>query len=293
MARLSTRRVAEFAVFSIALGLAYFAPMRMLFALSSGNELYSHIFLIPLVAGYLICSERESIFKDGAEIFRPGAAVIAVGALAFFMGSGLENQLGQNDYLSLMVLSALLCWVGGFLLFFGPGAVKAAAFPLAFLLFMIPVPGFVMERFIALLQYCSAEVSYLLLKLTGVPLYREGFVFQLPGLSVEVAKQCGGIRSSLALFITGILASHLLLRAWRSKLILLLAILPITVFKNAVRIVTLTLLGAYVDKRILASDLHKSGGIPFFLVALAMLGAVLWLLRRSENAGAGVRRNPR
>ncbi|MCL5966419.1 MAG: exosortase [Deltaproteobacteria bacterium] len=286
MVRSLNRGAIFFATYTVIVAAAFFEPMKLLLRLSSGNELYSHIFLIPLVSAYLIYSGRGSIFKGGAIEFGPGGAVIAAGILLLLLGSGREAQLGRNDYLSLMVLAALVCWVGGFLLFFGIGAVRAAAFPLAFLLFMIPVPGLIMERFIALLQYCSAEISYLLLKLTGVPLYREGFVFQLPGLSVEVAKQCGGIRSSLSLLITGILASHLFLRTWRSKLILLLAILPITIFKNAVRIVTLTLLGAYVDKRILASDLHRSGGIPFFVVALTMLGVVLWLLRRGEQRGA-------
>ncbi|MBU1208025.1 MAG: archaeosortase/exosortase family protein [Proteobacteria bacterium] len=65
----------------------------------------------------------------------------------------------------------------------------------------------------------------------------------------------------------------------------MLSIFPITVVKNGLRIVTLTLLGNYVDVRILGSELHKSGGIPFFIVALVLLAPVLWALRKSEKKG--------
>ena len=100
---------------------------------------------------------------------------------------------------------------------------------------------------------------------------------------MEVAKECSGIRSGLALFITALLASHLFLRSWWKKLILILCFLPITMFKNGIRIVTLTLLGTYVDPRILQSDLHREGGIPFFILALLLLAPVLYFLRKSEG----------
>jgi exosortase/archaeosortase family protein len=69
---------------------------------------------------------------------------------------------------------------------------------------------------------------------------------------------------------------HLFLSSWRRKFVLSLWVLPITIVKNAIRIVTLTLLGVYVDPRILESTLHSRGGIPFFVMALSLLGVVLW-----------------
>lgn len=68
---------------------------------------------------------------------------------------------------------------------------------------------------------------------------------------------------------------------WR-RAILILSVLPVTIFKNALRIITLTLLGVYVDERILHSVLHRMGGIPFFVLALLIFGCVLWFLRRSD-----------
>ncbi len=140
-----------------------------------------------------------------------------------------------------------------------------------------------MDWFIHLLQVGSTEFTNILLTLTGVPFFRKGFVFDLAGMSVEVAKQCSGIRSSLALLITALLAGHLFLNTGWKKAILALSIFPIAMFKNGIRIVTLTLLGTYVDPRILQSSLHREGGIPFFIVALLLLAPVLYFLRKTEK----------
>jgi exosortase len=135
----------------------------------------------------------------------------------------------------------------------------------------------------------STEATYGFFKLTGVPVLREGFTFNLPGMSIEVAKQCSGIWSSIALFITSIVAGQLFLRTGWKRVILVLSIFPITIFKNGLRIVTLSLLGTYVDPGILGSELHKSGGIPFFFVALMLLAPILFWLRKTEKKGVGGR----
>ena len=276
-------------LFLLFLGLSmalFYAPMSMLVRSSLDNELYSHIILIPFVSIYLIYTGRREIFRENGGSVIPGSILIAGGVGLYLVGRGIGTELDQNDFLSLVTFAAVTCWIGGFILFYGLDSSRLALFPLLFLLFMVPVPGFLMERVILLLQICSAEVSYGFFKLTGVPIFREGFTFYLPGLSVEVAKQCGGIRSSLVLFIVSILAGHLFLASGKRKFILSLWVLPITIVKNAIRIVTLTLLGVYVDPRILESALHRRGGIPFFVVALSLFGVVLWFLMRSESREA-------
>jgi exosortase len=277
------------ALFLLFVGLSillFYVPMKLLVESSLGNELYSHIILIPFVSMYLVYTGRRQIFRENGTSVIPGSILIVAGVVFYLIGKLLGTDLNTNDYLSVMTFAAVLSWIGGFILFYGLESSRLALFPLLFLFFMVPVPGFLMERIILLLQTCSAEVSYGVFKLTGVPIFREGFTFHLPGLSVEVAKQCGGIRSSLVLFIVSLLMGHLFLSSWRRKVVLSLWVLPVTIIKNAIRIVTLTLLGAYIDPRILESTLHRRGGIPFFVMALSLLGVVLWFLRRSESRGA-------
>ena len=184
-----------------------------------------------------------------------------------------------------MTLAAYLVWVSGFIFSFGYKAFKKTLFPNLFLLFIIPIPTIILDEFIFYLQSGSAEVVEGMFGLLGLSFVRDGFVFQLPGVTIEVAKQCSGIRSTLALVITCVLASHIFLRGTWQRLLLILCIFPVTVIKNGIRIVTLTLLGMYVDMGFLTGGfLHKSGGFVFFIPALLLIGVIIWGLRRSEKS---------
>ena len=109
-------------------------------------------------------------------------------------------------------------------------------------------------------------------------------VFELPGIAIEVAKECSGIRSSLALIITSVIAGYLFLQTGWRRIVLVLLIFPLMIIKNAVRISTLSLLAVYVDEGWLTdSFLHRSGGIFFFLLALTLLAPVLLFLKKSEK----------
>jgi exosortase len=209
-------------------------------------------------------------------------SVLLTSSLLYLCGKSIEVQLNRNDYASIITLSAIIFINGAFISSYGTKAFKAALFPLLFLIFMIPIPSALMDSIIRFLQVGSTEFTNLLFMATGIPFLRDGFVFHTSSLSVEVAKQCSGIRSGLALFITASLAGHLFLKTWWKKILLVVFIVPITMFKNGVRIVTLTLLGTYVDPRILQSSLHREGGIPFFILALVLMAPLLYFLRKSE-----------
>jgi exosortase len=154
---------------------------------------------------------------------------------------------------------------------------------------MIPIPTLLVEKMLAALQAGSTATTYLLFSLTGIPFLKEGSVFHLPGISVEVAKVCSGIRSNLALFITGILAAHLFLKTGSKKIILILLIFPIVITANGIRIVVLSLLGVYVDERALTHGfINQCGGFIIFIPALGLLGLIVWFLRKSElRSGKG------
>jgi len=257
--------------------------IRKLATLSFQNELYSHIILIPFVSGYFIFLKRRALFSDARYSFVSGIVMILIGMVLYSIGLIQESSLTENDSLSLVVFSAVTFWIGGFVFLYGFESFRIAAFPLLFLFFLTPIPDTAVEKVILLLQMGSAEVAYVFFKLTGVRVLREGFTFNLSGISIEVAKQCSGIRSTIALFLTSIIAGQVFLRTGWRRIVFAISIFPITIFKNGLRIVTLSLLGIYVDRRILFSELHKSGGIVFFVVALALLAPFLWVLRRSEN----------
>jgi exosortase len=280
------QRNAFFFIFFILAFLMAYGPIKALYNSSINSEYYSHIVLIPLVSIYFLYQERRDIFAEKEYSYLVGLPLLMIGVLLFFGGRFYGTQLNQNDFTAIIVLSAVVVIHGAFIFCYGIQAFKAALFSLLFLIFMIPLPSALMDGIIYALQVGSTEFTNVLLLATGVPFVREGFVFHLPNISVEVAKQCSGIRSGLALLITATVAGHLFLKTGWKKVLLALVSIPIAMFKNGIRIVTLTLLGAYVDPRILQSDLHREGGIPFFIVALLLLVPVLYYLRRSEGKGA-------
>jgi exosortase len=108
--------------------------------------------------------------------------------------------------------------------------------------------------------------------------------FSLPGVDIEVAEQCSGIRSCTSLFIAGLRASYLLLHAAGTRILFSLLTIPIAIFKNGVRIVTLSWLGVYVDQGFLHGKLHQYGGLPVSVLALGILAPVVLALRRLEGS---------
>jgi exosortase len=120
------------------------------------------------------------------------------------------------------------------------------------------------------------------------PSFREGIVLNIPNLTIEVAQECSSIRSSLVLIITTMVPAHLFLRTfWKQALLVALPV-PLAVAKNAVRIVTIGLLGTLVDPGYRTGRLQTEGGMIFFCLALLIIGLLLWVMRRTEHRTTGL-----
>ncbi len=250
-------------------------PLISLARLSFHDELASHVLLIPLISAFLIWLEKRQIFRAPRYCPSAGVPLLLMTAVLWIPVSSLN----QVDRLSAAAVLIALWWVSGFVLFYGIASFRAAVFPLLFLFLISPLPGAVTEHIVSVLQKGSAATCYALFRIVGVPVVRHGFQFSLPGVEIEVAEQCSGIHAGLALFIAGLLAQHFLLRGIWKKACFTLCIIPIAIFKNAVRIVTISWLGIHVNPDLFHGALHRRGGLPFSLVALAMMAILLWLLR--------------
>jgi exosortase len=266
----------------------YFLPDKALDGLSLDSSLYSHFMLVPVVSIYFFVVERKAIFLKTGYAFGIGLPVMAAGFLLYGFGKSASLGLSQNDYLSLITFALFLCLLGGFIGFYGRKAFRHALFPLLFLIFVVPIPTFILNPLVDLLLIGSADTSYAIFKILGVPVYRDGFVFELTGLAIEVARQCSGIRSTIGMFITGVIAGYMFLKTGWGRGLLVLAIFPITIFKNSIRICTISILAVYVDKSwVTDSWLHSSGGVVFFVLGLIILGAVLLIIQKMEKRAHG------
>jgi exosortase len=279
-----SRRDVLFLLFSAGLLLAMRGPIHLVigYALNFENSAASQIVAVPFISAGLIYLNRKQIFASVAYGVLSGSLVLISG-VALVTGATVATRLNYSDLLAFQISALVVLWLGGFLLFYGTTTFRAALFPLLFLIFCIPIPSFVLDRTIGFLQLRSADTAYVLLKLTGMPIHREGVIFMMPDLVISVEPQCSGIRSGISLCISSLVAGYVLLKSfWRRGALLLIAV-PILIFKNALRIAMLTLLAIHVDKRIMTSELHREGGIPFFVIGLVLLSPMLAWLVRSER----------
>ena len=271
-------------LFALLTALGLMAVLPSLAALvrdTQHREYYSHIPVIAAVSAYLIFRRRKDMFRGVASFHPAGLALLVVGA---FLGvTGKVAGFGRGDQVTTVTLAVLLAWWGTYLVLFGKGTDRRAFFPFAFLLLAVPVPLVVLEKVIAALVAGSTSMTRVFFQALGVPFVQAGPIFYMSGFSMEVAKECSGIRSSLALLVTAVLAGHIFLKKFRGQALLAVAVFPVTVLKNAIRIATLYLLAYFVDIRIIAGGfLHRSGGFIFFGLGLAALGLFVWFLRARE-----------
>jgi len=278
------RRHAPFILFSVLLLGVTFGTVRALITYASDleNKNASQIFLIPFITAALLFWNRKNIFASVRYAVMPGLLTIlaGIGVLATADAWALQNA---GDRLALSVSAIIIIWLGGYLFFYGPAAFKVALFPLLFLVFAIPIPSFILDPSVELLRRGSAEIAYVLLKLSGTPIFRDGFTFVLPKMPIVVAPECSGIRSCIGMLILSVIGGYVLLERQWNRVALVFVAIPIMIFKNAVRIATLALLAIHVDPRIIESRLHREGGIPFFLLALVLIYPILAMLIKSES----------
>lgn len=277
------RRAIWFALSWLGSHLLFWSVLAKTAALALSDERYTHIAVVPVLSGLLIWMRRDAIFSDLRSSPKLGVPLLVSGVcLALIFGQ--SSWFGESERLFVMAAAALLVWIGLAALCFGYACLRRAAFPVLFLLMAIPIPATVMDGAVTVLQKGSAEMTSGVFRLTGMPFVRNGFTFSLPGVDIEIAKECSGIRSSLSLLLSSIQAGYLLLRSGWSRLFLAIVTVPIVIFKNAVRIAILSWLGVYVDRSYFFGNLHHHGGVLFSLIAIAPMGLILWALHRAEGA---------
>ena len=259
----------------------FWAPLGTLYSMTREQEHYSHILLIPWLSLYAFYLDRSALLTSREWSPWLGSILIGLGALGYWRA---ETADLAADQLSITILALVVsCW-GIFLLGYGIRSCRTFSFGLLFLLFMVPLPSAALNAIIVFLQRSSTEVTDVVFSLLGVPVFRQGFVFSLSNFTIHVAEECSGIRSTLSLCITSLVAGHFFLRSAWGKLGLVTMVIPLAIIKNAFRIVGLSLLANYVDPSFITdSALHRYGGIPLFLLSLVVLFSLVWLLRRVEK----------
>ena len=268
----------------VLLTLLFILPLTRLMLYAAHSDLHSHILLVPFIAGYLLYTMRGSLPSPGSRSIGGTLLLGGIGFAALAAGIGWRESLSVNDHLALMALAFVSLVAAGGFLFLGSKWMAAAAFPVAFLIFMVPLPDAAVTWLETASALASAEAAAVYFSMAGTSFVRHGTVFELPGIVLQVGQECSGIRSSWVLFITSLLASHLFLRSpWR-RLALVAFVIPLGILRNGFRILVIGLLCVHVGPHMIDSPIHRRGGPLFFALSLIPLFLLAWWLRHGERA---------
>ena len=281
-----TWRVWGAVVFALGVLAVFAQPLLSLIRYAAGSELYSYTLLIPFVSAYLLYTRRDQLPKHYATDLTLAVVFLLVGLGIVVFTSSLDVRgqiLAHHQRIPLLTLSFLCSVIAGGFFFLGRAWMRAAAFPLAYLIFMVPLPEPMADALEQASSAASAEVANLFFHLSGVPFLRAGQIFQLPNITIEVAQECSGIRSSLVLFITSILAANMFLKTTWRRLALVAIVIPLGILRNGFRILVIGLLCVNVGPQMIHSLIHRRGGPLFFVLSLIPLLLLLWLLRKGDE----------
>lgn len=261
---------------------AFAEPLYSLIRYAAGTSLHSHVLLVPFISGYLIYLRRNALPQAlrSSPVF--GVVAFAVGLAAFGVASRIKSEPGPGDFHSVFAFSFVTLLIAGGFLFLGRPWMRTVCFPIAFLYFMVPLPDAAVHWMETILKLGSAEMAGLLFEVCGTPVLRDGVIFQLPNITLEVALECSGIRSSWVLFITSVVASYLLLHSPVRRAVLLAVVIPLAILRNGFRILVIGLLCVHLGPHMIHSVIHESGGPLFFALSLVPLFLLLWWLRKGE-----------
>lgn len=239
------------------------------------REAYAHGPIVAAIIAWLVWSIAPPAPRA------PSRSVHAAGWLLLAGGSALW-VVGRSLNMPLLDVSALIPLAIGLLLIVGGvPALRAYWFPVLFLAFLIPMPGFVLDALTGSLKGKVSFVTELLLYQAGYPIARSGVVLGIGQYQLLVADACSGLNSIFSLSAMGLL--YLYLMHHRSVLrngLVLAAILPTAIFANLARVVFLVLLTYHFGDDAGQGFLHGFAGMFLFVIALLILFGFDWFLGR-------------
>jgi len=238
----------------------------------------AHGYLVAPVALAMAFSRRRALREAAGSPALAGLALLVVGLLAYAVGV-LAGLLSLQGIALPVALAGALAWRLGF------GALRVLAFPIGYLVFMVPVPPQWLGPVVTGLQGVVTRVATALLDAFAVPALREGNVIVLPEGSLFVAEACSGITSIVTLLPVAALLVFLLRSPARAACALLLAVVPVAMFWNLVRV--LATVGATRSVGVLRAttgSLHETAGmLTFVMGCLTLLALAAWLARSGRT----------
>lgn len=224
------------------------------------SETFTHGFLIVPLAAWLAWRQRQRLLTSAIRPFAPALLGVALSGFGWLLGELGSVAAAQQFCLVFAIQFAILAILG-------PQAVRILFFPLTFLLFAVPFGEFLMP----LMMDRTADFTVLALRLTGIPIFREGNHFIIPSGSWSVVEACSGVRYLIASFMGGVLFAHLYYRTLYKKIVLVAASIAIPIIANWIRAYLIVIIAHTSGNELAVGADHLIYGWVFFGIVILLL----------------------
>lgn len=262
--RLDTRERA-WLIAVLVMAVATYAPtMVYLVQRWQADVQYSLAFLVPLVSGYFVWKKWLEVTKLQR---RPSiwGLILILFALLIHIGGVLLDISGPSS------VSMLVFLLGGCVYFHGWALVRTLAFPLAYTVFMIPIPGGILDLVGFPLQLWASGAAAALLRLVGIEVYRSGVNMSVPGFDFQVAQACSGLSSLVALVGVTAVFAYITSLPTLFKWVLFFLAVPIALVANVVRVTLIALAGYQWGEDVAMSIFHNWSSPILFVTAVILM----------------------
>jgi exosortase len=256
-----------------ALFITYWNVLVELVRAWSTDDNYSHGFFIVPLALYFAWGRRKALAAAPVRGSWVGLVIVA-GSLGILV-AGL---LGAELFLSRVSIIGTL--TGAILFLFGWQVLRLLAFPLAFLLLMVPLPAIIFNKIAFPLQLLASNVGEYTINSMDIPILREGNVLILANATLEVAEACSGIRSLVSLFTLGIVFGYFVDHRLWVRTVIALSAIPVAIFANGLRVASAGIAAHNYGNAGVEGVFHEFSGWAVFILAFLMMLALQRVLQR-------------
>ena len=249
----------------------YYPTLLSLIQTWSSSDDYSHGFFIIPVSIYLLWTKRDELTETPVRPSNWGGILIVASLLLYI----LARLAGIATLASLSIVPLVF---GIVIYLFGFSVFKKCLFPVAFLIFMVPVPSQIYSSLTNPLQLIVSKSSVWGASLLTIPLLREGNIIHLPDRTLQVVQACSGLRSLMMLLTLSALFGYLTLKSNFLRAILFITGVPAAIMVNIFRVFLMIIAFHYFNYDLTADTVHTVFGLVIFILALAIIAATKWTL---------------
>ena len=259
--------------YCLAIALIFYATVESMVAIWWRSETFTHGFLIAPIVIWLVWEKRQRLARLSPSFQYLALIPLLLSGFLWLLGHVMDAAVVQQIALIAILVSGL--WT-----ILGTQVVWAIAFPLAFLFLAVPIG----EGLIPVLMEFTADFTVGLLKLTGIPVYREGLFFTLPSGNWSVVEGCSGVRYLIASVTLGCLFAYLSYQSLLKRGLFIAASFIVPVIANGLRAYMIVMIGHLSNMKLATGVDHLIYGWVFFGLVMFVLFAVGSIWRDHETS---------